>query len=233
MTALYIIGGILLFILLLCLIPVGIRIVYDKEFALSVTIGPVRKQIIPKKEKKIRISDYSYEKLERRKRREEKKAAAKAKKKKKNEKKGSAGKEEKKDSVLVSKLKNPDTAPEMIEQLYDMLSVIVEKFARRLHIKFFTLDATIGSDNAAKTAILYGGACSAAGMIASLLSQYTDAKNKKNGIRIAPDFLAEKTAVSADVSAKIYVGGVFTYLFEIRKIIKQLLNLLQEDTSNG
>ena len=198
MTALYIIGGILLFILLLCLIPVGIRIVYDKEFALSVTIGPVRKQIIPKKEKKIRISDYSYEKLERRKRHED-----------------------------------PDTAPEMIEQLYDMLSVIVEKFARRLHIKFFTLDATIGSDNAAKTAILYGGACSAAGMIASLLSQYTDAKNKKNGIRIAPDFLAEKTAVSADVSAKIYVGGVFTYLFEIRKIIKQLLNLLQEDTSNG
>ena len=230
MIALYIIGGILLLILLLCLLPVGIRIKYSDDLSLSVTVGPVRRQIVPKKEKKIKLSDYSEKALEKKRRKQAKKDA---KKKKKKNAPAHGKPEEKKDSVLVSRLKHIDTAPDMIAQLYDILVIVVDKFAKRLRIKIFELDAIIGSDNAAKTAILYGGACSLAGVISSFLAQHTELSQKKKSINIAPDFLSEKTAVSADISLYVFVGGVFSYIFEIRKVIFEILDLLQEEKTDG
>ena len=227
MVALYIIGGILLFIVLLCLLPVGIRIKYDKAFCLYVNIGFVRRRFIPARQKKIRVSDYSERNLEKQRKRNQKKAE-------KKKKKASGKKAEKKDSVLSSRMKNIDTAPDMIAQLYDMLSFTADKFAKRLSVKIFRLDATIGSDNAAKTAILYGGACSAAGCISAFLDQHMKLKKRSGAsINIAPDFLAEKPVVYADVSMSVRIGGIFSFLIEIRSVIKQILNLLQEDNSNG
>lgn len=228
MTALYIIGGILLFIALLLLIPVGIRIKYNGDFSLFVKIGPVSKQLIPKKEKKIKISYYSEKNVERRKKKQQKKAA-----KKKKAKKPSGGTAEKKDSVLAVRLKSADTAPDMIARLYDMLVLVTDRFAKRLHIKIFRLDAVVGSDNAAKTALLYGGACSLAGCIASFLAQHTELKQKRKSINVTPDFLAEKTTAEADVLAYVRFGGVFAYVFEIRKTIFEIIELLQEDNGNG
>ena len=228
MVALYIIGGILLLIVLLLILPVGIRIKYDNDFFLYVSIGFVRIKVIPSKQKKIRISDYSERKLERQRKRQQKKDAKKEKKKAVNTKK------EKKDNVLTARLKNFDTAPDMIEQLYDMLALVSDKFAKRLTVKIFKLDAIIGSDNAAKTAIIYGGACSLAGCISAFLDQHMKLKKRNEAsINISPDFLSEKTTVKADVLMTVTIGGVFTFLFEIRSVIKEILTLLQEDNSNG
>ncbi|MBQ7699084.1 MAG: DUF2953 domain-containing protein [Clostridia bacterium] len=228
MIALYILGGILLFTVLLCLLPVGIRIKYDNDFSLFVSIGFINIRVIPAKQKKIRVSDYSERKLERQRKRQQKKDAEK-------ERKNTAGtKKEKKDSVLAARLKNLDTAPDMIEQLYDMLSFVSDKFAKRLTVRFFQLDAIIGSDNAAKTAIIYGGACSAAGCISAFLDQHMSLKKRNEAsIRITPDFLSEKTVVYADVSMTVRVGGIFTFIFEIRNVISEIYKLLQEDNSNG
>ena len=228
MVALYIIGGILLLLILLCLLPVGVRIKYDKEFYLYVSIGFIKVKLIPAKQKKIRISDYSEKKLERQRKKQQKKDAKKEKRRLMGEKK------EKKDSVLVARLKNIDTAPDMIEQLYDMLLLVSDKFTKRLTVKFFQLDALIGSDNAAKTAILYGGACSLAGCISAFLDQHMNLKKRSGAsINISPDFLSEKTLVYADVSMTVRVGGMFTFIFEIRDVISEILKLLQEDTTNG
>ena len=230
MTALYIIGGILLLILLLLMLPAGIRIKYDKEFLLYVCVGPVKIRVIPAREKKIKVSDYTKKKLERQRLRQQKKDAKKAKKKKA----GSTSQKERNDSVLVSRLKDPGTAPDMIEELYDMLTLVSDKFAKRLTVKFFYLQAAIGSDNAAKTAVLYGGACSAAGCISAFLDQHMDLKKRdKASIEITPDFLSEKSVFSADISMTVRIGGMFTFLFEIRSVISSIYKLLQEDTSNG
>ena len=230
MIALYIIGGILLLLFLLCLLPVGIRIKYDKEFFMYIAVGFVKIQKVPAKKKKIRVSDYSKRKLEKEERKRKRKLAKKEKKKEKK----SGKKAEKKDSVLVSKLKDKETRFATVEYLYDMLTLVADKFAKRLTVKVFTLDAVIGSDNAAKTAVIYGSACSAAGCISAFLDQHMKLKKKnKRSINIAPDFLSEKTAVSADVSMSIRIGGIFTFLFEIRSVIKEILKLLQEDNSNG
>ena len=227
MIALYIIGGILLLLILLLVIPIGIRIKYDKDFSLYVSAGFINVKLIPARQKKIRIKDYSKKKLEK----QQKKKQKKEEKKKKPQKQE---KKEKKDSVLVARLKNRETAPDMIEQLYDMLLIVSEKFAKRLTVKIFRLDATIGSDNAAKTAIIFGGATNAAMLISAFLDQHMTMKKRAGAsINIAPDFLAEKTLVSADVKMSVRLGGMFTFLFEIRSVIKEILKLLQEDNSNG
>lgn len=224
MIAVYIIGGIILLFVLLCLLPVGIRIKYEKEFCLYVSIGFINIKAIPARKKKIKISDYSKRKLEKKQNKQDKKKKAVT----------TGIKKEKKDSVLSARLKNIDTAPDMIEQLYDMLALVSDRFARRLTVKVFTLDAMIGSDNAAKTAILYGGACSAAGCISSFLDQHMSLKKRNSAaIRISPDFLSEKTIVSADVSMTVRIGGMITFLFEIRNVISEIYKLLQEDNSNG
>jgi len=231
MIALYIIGGILLLLVILLIIPIGIRIKYDKDFSMFVTAGLIKVKILPAKQKKIRISDYSEKKLERQRRKQQKKEEKKAKKKKKPE---ATEEKEKKDSVLVSRLKNIDTAPDMIERLYDMLLIVSDKFAKRLTVKIFRLDAIIGSDNAAKTAILYGGACNAAMLISAFLDQHMTVKKRRGAsVNIAPDFLAEKPLVSADAQMTVTLGGMFTFLFEIRSVIREILKLMQEDNSNG
>ncbi len=228
MVALYIIGGILLFIVLLCLLPVGIRIKYDKDFNLYVSAGFIKIKVIPAKQKKIRISDYSERKLERQRKKQQKRDA------KKEKKKAAGAKKEKKDSVLVARLKNIDTAPDMIEQLYDMLILVSDKFAKRLTVKAFQLDAIIGSDNAAKTAILFGGATSLASCFSAFLDQHMTLKKRRGAsINVAPDFLAEKPLLSADVQMTVTLGGMFTFLFEIRSVIREILKLIQEDNSNG
>ena len=70
-------------------------------------------------------------------------------------------------------------------------------------------------------------------MISSFLAQHTELSQKKKSINIALDFLLEKTAVSADISLYVFVGGVFSYIFEIRKVIFEILDLLQEEKTDG
>ena len=230
MVALYIIGGVLLLLILLLVIPIGIRIKYDKEFSLYVSAGFINVKLIPARQKKIKIKDYTKEHIEKQRRKQQKKEEKRARKKKPEKKE----KKEKKDSVLAARLKNRDTALDTIEQLYDMLTIISDKFAKRLTVKIFRLDATIGSDNAAKTAIIYGGAANAAMLLSAFLDRHMTVKKRAGAsINIAPDFLAEKTLVYADAKMSVRIGGMFTFLFEIRSVIKEILKLMQEDNKNG
>ena len=212
MLFLYILGGVLLFIALLCVIPVGLRIRYDEDFYVYAVFGFIKIKLIPKKNR-IRVSDYSEKKM--------KKAAEKNRKKlEQSEKKSKKAKKESKDNVLTASLKDPDRRFDMISKLYDILTVVLSEFAAILKIRFFKLRAVIGSPEASTTAILYGGACAAAGNIVNLLGQYTDIeKNKKNSMDVAPDFTADKTTASADVSVTLCIGGIFVFLIKIRKII--------------
>ncbi len=217
----------MLLVALLCVIPVGLRIRYNEDFYLYAVVGFIKIKLIPKR-KKIRISDYSEKKM--------KKAAEKqAKKLKKSEKKSSSGvKKEGKDNVLTASLKDPERRFDMISRLYDIITVVLDEFAARLKFKLFKLHAVIGSPDPSTTGILYGGACAAAGNLVNLVGQYTDIeKNGKNSVYVVPDFTSQKTTASADVAVTLSIGGIFVFLFRIRKTIKEIIALLQEDKTNG
>ncbi len=228
MVPIIIIGSVLLFLLIICLIPAGLRIKYNGEFYLYGDYGLIKIKLIPKK-KKIKISDYSEKKM---KKREEKQKKKLAKSEKKSAAKGHKFNKpaEKSDNVLTASLKDPDRRFDMISQLYDILTVVISEFAAILKIKLFKLHVVVGSPEPSKTAILYGGACAAAGNLVNLIGQYTDIeKSNKNSVYVVPDFIAEKTTASADVSVTLSIGGIIVFLFKIRKIIKKVLKLLQED----
>ena len=224
----FIIGAVLLVIVIICMIPAGLRIKYTDGFYLYAVYGLIKIKLIPKKQK-IRVSDYSEKKMKRLEEKQKKKLE-------KNEKKQSAkaakseAKKESGDNVLTASLKDPERRFDMISKLYDIITVVLNEFAAILKVKFFRLHVVVGSPEPSKTAILYGGACAAAGNLVNLLGQYTDIeKNEKNSVYIIPDFTAEKTTASADVAVTLSIGGVIVFLFRIRKIIKEVLKLLQED----
>lgn len=218
---LYILLAILALFILLLLCPMGVRIRYGKELCLYVRVGPFDFKVIPKK-KKIRISDYSVKAMER----------AEKKRKKKEEKKkpapgGAAQAKEKEPVELVKRLKDPDSALDTVELLLDMLSVVLDNFGKRLKVSFACLHVTVGGKDPAKTAVTYGVICSLAGNIANMLSQHTNLeKTKKTSISVVPDFLAEKTAIYADIRLTVRFGQVFTFLFSIRKVIKEIIKLI-------
>ena len=224
----FIIGAILLVILIICLIPAGLRIKYNEEFSLYGVYGLIRFKLIPKKQK-IKISDYSERKMKKQEEKQkkkleksEKKAAAKGHKFAKPA--GSS------DNVLTASLKDPERRLDMISQLYDIVTVVLNEFAAILTVKFFRLHVVIGTPDPAKTAVLYGSSCAAAGNLVNLLGQYTDIeKNEKNSVYVVPDFVSEKTTANADVAITLSIGGIIVFLFKIRKIIKKVLKLLQED----
>nr|MBQ1848108.1 hypothetical protein [Clostridia bacterium] len=58
-------------------------------------------------------------------------------------------------------------------------------------------------------------------------------KNGKNSVYVVPDFTSQKTTASADVAVTLSIGGIFVFLFRIRKTIKEIIALLQEDKTNG
>lgn len=223
----FIIGAILLLLIIICLIPVGIRIKYEDDFSLYAVFSFIRIRLIPKRQK-VRISDYSVKKMQREEEKRKRKLEKQEKKGAKTEKKESA------DNVLTASLKDPERRLDMIRQLYDIITVVLDEFAAILTVKFFRLHVVIGAPEPSTTAILYGGACAAAGRLVNLISQYTDIeKNEKNSVYIIPDFASDKTTASADVSITLSIGGIFVFLFRIRKVIKKILELLQEDKKNG
>lgn len=220
---LYILAAIVAALILLLICPMGVRIKYDRELRLYIRIGFADIKILPKK-KKIRVSDYSKKNMER----AEKKRLSKLKKKeKKKPQKGAVKAEEKESIELIKRLKDSKTRSKTVDMLIDMVLIVLDNLGKRLKISFAVLHCTVGGKDPAATAITYGAVCAAAGNLLSLLSLYTNLeKTKKTSISVVPDFLAEKTKVYADIRFTVKFGQVFTFLFSIRKVIKEILKLI-------
>lgn len=220
MVWLYVLGGVVLLLLLIIFCPVGVRILYDGAFRLYLTFGFIRIKLVPKREKKIKLRDYSPEAMAKKERKTAKKEAKKAKK-------GGEKATEKKENEFTKKIKDKDKRGDFISQLLDMLNIVLEAFAKRLKIKVARLDITVGGDDPAQTAIRYGAFCSCAQQTAVILSQFTNFNKKNNtSITVVPDFLAEKTRIAADIYFTVRVGQIFGFLFEIRGVIKKIIDLI-------
>ena len=149
MTALYIIGGILLFVFLLLIIPISVFFEYDDDFALKIRYGGIK--ILDLKWIKKLIS-YFTEKSKKPKK--EKKQ-----KKQKKPKKEKPGKEKKKsENSIIAYFKKKGVIESVrfcLAVLYAALSRIV-RVLKHIRIKKLFLDITVSSDDAANTAIVYG-----------------------------------------------------------------------------
>lgn len=185
MLWLYIILGILLFILLALLVPIGIKLKYQNELELLLYIGFVKLRLIPEKPKK--------HKKEKAKKTIEEKPKEPEKKKNMIQEKGL--------SWLVS----------LIKKTAELAVGVLKDFFKHILIKKLLLSITVAEDDAAKTAVNYGYYCSAVYPAIGLIAD--SVKCKKYGVDIKPDFAEKaKSNYLIELEVKIRVLWIIAVL---------------------
>ena len=208
MTALTVILVIAALIAALLLLRVKIVIEYQEELTLYIRILFFKIKIIPKKEKKIKISDYTKKKIAKRQKLSEEKEK---KKKQKKAEKSAAKAEAKKNPKKKEKPPILDT----IRLIRVLLSIFLKRFFGHLRIDLARLNITVAADDAAKCAIMYGYICQSVAYTVELLDRFTNLRRNDNTeISVTPDFTSEKLAVDIHIAFSLTIGQVFDILFK-------------------
>lgn len=196
MLWLYILLGILLFILLILLIPVGIKLKYQNEPQLFLYIGFVKLRLIPEKPKKPKKE--------------------KAKKKTENK----ANKPETNKSII--KEKGLPWFVSLLKKLAELAGGVLKDFFKHIIIRKLMLSITVASGDAAKTAVNYGYYCSAVYPAVGIIVGAV--KCKKYGVDIKPNFDEKaKSNYFVELEAKIRVLWILSALLSHAKEIIEIL----------
>lgn len=211
MTALYIILAIVLFFALILSLRVQLYIRQTDELRLRAGVGPVVITLSPKKEKKIKLSDFTPKKHAKRLLKDKKKAEKKAAK-------TTLKSEKKKQNALSAEVKKAEDAAHgdaasKISGVIEIIKFIFEEFPRlasylRTEIKMLSI--TVGGKDAADCAKKYGAICALTSCLIELLDNKTVLKKmRQDAVSVNADFLSEKTKIQIDVSLKISIFSIF------------------------
>ncbi len=194
MTALYIIGGILLFLLLIMLIKISVFFsYYGKVPELCIKVGFIKLNYNLKELKKDAEAEST--------------AQVKPKKKKKKKTKEKAPSPSVKDSLGVFK--------GGILKFWD-------KYKRYAKLERYIVKINLGTDDPAKTAVLYGGVAAIAGSLHAWASSVKRRSRRIGDLQteVRPDFIAETVDAAAEIGFSLRVWHIlscaFTALFTYR-----------------
>ena len=200
MTAVYIICGILLFLLT---VPVSICLNYSERFVIKVRYGGIK------------VFDSG---------KPEKEKAAKPKKEKKGGAEKGAGKPEKQN--FISRIFKEKGKIEGVKFCFAVIKSALSKtiwVIRRIKIKKLFLSITVSSDDAANTAVVYGAVCAAVFPVIALIKENT--KIGVERISVLTDFDKLSPEINAAASLKtrlIYaVIAAVSMLFSYVRIKKE------------
>ena len=185
MTALIVIGAVLLVFLLIGLIPLGASAEYSSEgFALEAVAGPLRIRLMPKTQ--------AVPKKKKKEKEKGKKPKKKAREKKKKNKPGpGSGAAEKKGGM-----------PGKIAQVLPTVFQALGRFLRLLTIRELTVRYTVAGEDPSRTAVQYGAMSGGLQLLEPLLSRM---RIKKRDIRFRCDFTGEKDDVYVKATAVIMI----------------------------
>lgn len=200
MLWLYILLGLILFVMLLMLIPIRVYAHYHREFECTLYVGFVKFPIYPPKPKK-----------ERRK-----------KKLKTSEPKKQESKNEKKSFV---KEKGVVFVLELVKKIANLAHTVLKDFFKHILIKKLQLSIKIAGSDAADTAIKYGQCCSAAYPAVSIIASSMNCP--KYGVDILPDFNENaKSDIKFEFMARVFVFRlvilVIKHGFRALKLLSEL-----------
>jgi len=185
MIALYIIGGILLLLILLLLVKISVFFSYYGK--------------VPELKIKIGFISLGYNLKELKKEAEEVAEAEPQKIKKVKKKKDRTPPPSLKDSIRVFKAG--------IMQFWG-------KYKRYAKLERYVLKISVSTDDPAKTAILYGGISSVAGVLHAWAVSVRKRSKKMGDIytEVKPDFIAEKTDAAAEIGMSLKVWQIVSCL---------------------
>ena len=194
MTALIIILSVILFLLLLLVLPVTIRVSYDKEFGLRVYYAGINLFDLnkPKKEKPEESEDKE----------EEPDSGHKV------------GEKEEKEFFLKRDFEKMDKI-DFIKYYAFVLKDILVRFKsliKRFTFKILDITLSVASSDAMNTAVEFGAVSAAVSPVVTLILQF--AKVKKKSINIYADFVGDSLFFKTDV--KMSVKLIFLLIFAKR-----------------
>lgn len=128
-------------------------------------------------------------------------------------------KKEKEKAALPKK-----TVGEYITIFTDALKELVHKLKKYLFLEKYIIKADIGTDDAAKTAILYGAASNAAAQLWMLVCSLKKRTRNPKLIytEIKPDFIAEQTDFYADIELSIRLWQILSLGMTALGVYKKL-----------
>lgn len=211
MTGLWIALGIFAFFFLIFIIPIHVIVGLTDNVSVMVRVLFLKIPILPK-EKKRKSKDKDKKKKPKEKKKKEK-PDKKDKKKKKNKKK-------KKISDIVG----------LVQVLLDTVVALFKRLGRNFKIRVYAYEICVASEEAAKTAVMYGAVKSLSETIFLRLEDSINFKIVKGApMGVYADFLEEKFKANVKIDFSISIAGVFGVLFVaifkfIGSFIKMSLN---------
>ena len=203
-----VIGAVILFFALLCLLRIRIILTLNSEVALAVRVLCFKIPVLPRR-KKVKWKNYSPKKAAKIKakkaKKEAKKAAKRAARKKAHERDGSSPEATKKKTTLLEKLR-------LVRAL---CAALFRKTHKHLRLHAARLHLSIATGDAAKTAVLYGAVCQALVYLLALLDRITHLKAAEPEVAVRADYLSEKTSADVRIVLSLRVGGLLLILFSV------------------
>jgi len=215
-----IVGFIVLLFVLLFTVHAYITIDLKDDFALTVRVLGIPIRILPKKEKKYKIKNYTLKKIRKRDAKAAKKAAKKAiadkkkaaeKAKKKAEKKAAEAKltkAEKKAIKKAKKAKRPKMT-EFIPLVARVAKLFFSRFFGKIHIKVARLHIRVGGGDAMAVAMTYGVLYQSVGYLMKVLEKICHVDGlKKAEISVVPDYTLAGIAFDCNLTFRVSLGNV-------------------------
>jgi len=190
-----VLGIVLAVLVLLLMVPVGVRLRFDGVLTLKLRIGPLRLQLLPVREKSPAEAEKQKSKKE-------------AKKAKKAAQKTAADTAKKK---TKRKRPNREQLFYSVERLGKLLVKVLKKFRRGLRIDPLVLRLTVAGEDPADAAVLYGRLYAAVGGLLPPLKESVSLRGEE--IAISLDFDRDTWDVLADVGIYMRVWSVLGIVF--------------------
>ena len=216
---LYIVLAIAALITLLMFVRAGIIIEYRDSLSVVLKVLFVKKQLYPEVLTRIRVGDYSENKLKKKQRRAQKKAEK------------QTVKTKNKKTKTESQTKNKRSFSEildLINTVKQIVSVLVKAFFGYLRIDVSRVNIIVACGEADKTAIVYGAVYQAVSYLLAVLDGVTNVKYQKTSeVSVSADFTADSFSADIKIAFSIRVGQA------IKVMIKTAYNYLKTKNTVG
>ena len=187
MTALYVILGIIALFCLFLFLRAKVFVTWCNELFVRVGLGPVSYEFA--------INDFI--------KKDEKTEKAEVK-----EKKDKKPKKEKKKKESKGKEKKKVPLKEQLEFFKNILTAVYKHFGKRVRVEKYVLKVSVGTPDAAQTAILYGGISGVMANINELILNYRHKKGARIYSECKPDFLSESMDIYVDIGASVTLWNI-------------------------
>ena len=192
MIALYIIAGIVALIAVILSLNVSARVIFNSsakdEMNIYAKVGFYKIHIIPAKPEK----EKKPKKIKEPKIKKEKPA-----------------KPEKAVKAKPEKVKKKYSIPEIFNVVKEIGIVLAKRFKKHFRVKIYNINVILATEEAQKTAMLYGAAIQSAHYLYEFLDYNFKIRKKQNNIKIIPDFSKLETSFNIDIKFYMRISHIF------------------------